>query len=162
MASAGERRPLDPGGLLLRGVAGGLVAGVVFLLAHMWFALSQGMSALSPMYIMATVFRASEVPVHSPEEAVVGLVTHGALSLGFGMGFGLLLVPWLRSVRGLVAGALGFGLVLWVVNLHVLGRFIFTAFSPSAVEFQVFGGLAHVFVFGLLMVPFFLAVPGRR
>ncbi|UQA91950.1 hypothetical protein [Streptomyces halobius] len=157
--SVGELRPLDLGGLLTRGVAAGLVAGLAFLLAHMWFAVTRGMSALSPLHIMATVFDASSAPVPTAAEAVLGLTMHITLSLGFGMGFALALVPWLRTVPALVGGALGYGLALWVFNLHVLGKTVFPAFDGSHVAFQIFGGLAHPLIFGSLMIPFFLTRP---
>ncbi|UGY93399.1 hypothetical protein [Streptomyces gobiensis] len=157
--SVGRRRPLDPGGLLTRGAAAGLVAGVAFLLAHMWFAVALGMPAVSPLYMMATVFHASSAPVQTPAEAMVGLVTHTMLSLGFGMAFAVLLVPRLRTVRVLVAGAVGYGLAMWVVNLHILSRILFRAFSGFHLPFQIFGLLAHLLFFGLLLVPFFLTRP---
>lgn len=159
-----ELRPLDLGGLLARGAIAGIVAGMSFLLADMWFAVSQGRPGISPLYAIATVFHASRAPVPTPSEAVLGLATHIVLSLGFGMGFAVLLVPWLRNVSALVVGALGYGLVLWVFNIQILGRTVFPSFAPVGTADVIFTLLNHVLIFGLLLFPFFLgqSLAGRQ
>jgi hypothetical protein len=129
---------------------------MAFLLAEMWFAVSRGMPGISPLYAISTVFHASKAPVTSPAEPVLGLAMHIVLSLGFGMGFAVLLVPWLRKLPTLVAGALGYGLALWVLDIQILGRTVFPSFAPKAAPDLIFGLLDHVLIFGLLLVPFFL------
>lgn len=160
-----EERPLDLGGLLARGAIAGIVAGMAFLLAEMWFAVSRGMPGISPLYAISTVFHASKAPVPAPAEPVLGLAMHIVLSLGFGMGFAVLVVPWLRNLPALVVGALGYGLALWVLNIQILGRTVFPSFAPKGAPDLIFGLLDHVLIFGLLLVPFFLghslAVPRR-
>lgn len=151
-----EQRPLDLGGLLARGAVAGLVAGMGFLLANMWYAVSQGMPGIAPLYVISTVFHASSAPVALPAEAVLGLATHVLLSLGFGMGFAVLLVPMLRSVPALILGALAYGVALWVLNFQILGRTVFPFFTNPMGPDQLFEGLVHPLIFGLLLVPFFL------
>lgn len=154
-----EQRPLDVGGLLARGAIAGFTAGLAFLLANMWFAVSQGMSGISPLYVISTVFHASSAPVATPTEAILGLTIHLALSLGFGMGFALLLVPFLRNVPALIAGAVAYGVALWVLNIEILGRTVFPFFTSPMGPNQLFEGLIHPLIFGLLLVPFFLGRP---
>jgi len=144
-----EQRPFDVGGLLARGAIAGIVAGMAFLLAEMWFAVSQGKPGTSPLYAISTIFHASSAPV-------LGLTIHIVLSLGFGMGFAVLLVPWLRNLLALVLGGLGYGLALWVLDIQILGRTVFPFFAPKGSSDLIFGLLAHVLIFGLLLVPFFL------
>jgi hypothetical protein len=151
-----ELRPLDLGGLLARGAIAGIVAGMSFLLADMWFAVSQGKPAISPLYAISTVFHASKAPAPAAAEPVLGLATHIVLSLGFGMGFAVLLVPWLRNLPALVAGALGWGLALWVLNIQILGRTVFPFFATKGTPDLIFTLLNHVLIFGLLLAPFFL------
>src|SRR5215469_16739347 len=146
-----ELRPLDLGGLLARGAIAGIVAGMSFLLADMWFAVSQGKPAISPLYAIATVFHASKAPVPAPAEPVLGLTTHIVLSLGFGMGFALLFVPWLRTLPALVLGGLGYGLALWLLDIQILGRTVFPVFAPKGSSDLIFGLLDHVLIFGLLL-----------
>jgi hypothetical protein len=159
-----ELRPLDLGGLLARGAIAGIFAGMAFLLASMWFAVSQGQPGISPLYAMSTVFHASSAPVPAPTEAVLGLTIHIVLSLAFGMGFAVLLVPWLRNVPALVIGALAYGVALWILNFQILGHTVFPFFTSPRGPNQLFEGLIHPLIFGLLLVPFFLghAVPGTR
>jgi hypothetical protein len=151
-----EQRPLDVGGLLARGATAGIVAGMAYLLANMWFAASQGSPGISPLYAISTVFHASNAPVLAPTEPILGLTIHIALSLGFGMGFAVLLVPWLRNLPALVLGALGYGLALWVLNTQILGRTVFPLFAPERLSDLIFTLLSHVLIFGLLLAPFFL------
>jgi hypothetical protein len=156
-----EQRPLDLGGLLARGAIAGLVAGMAFLLANMWYAVNQGLPGIAPLYVMATVFHASGAPVAAPAEAVLGLTIHIVLSLGFGIGFALLLVPWLRTTLALVGGALAYGLALWVLNIEILGRTVFPFFTNPKGPDQLFEFFIHPLIFGLLMVPFFLGRTGQ-
>jgi hypothetical protein len=151
-----EQRPLDVGGLLARGATAGIVAGMAFLLANMWFAVSQGRPGISPLYAISTIFHASNAPVLTPTEPILGLTIHIALSLGFGMGFAVLLVPWLRNLPALVLGALGYGLALWVLNTQILGRTVFPFFAPKGLSALIFTLLNHMLIFGLLLAPFFL------
>src|SRR5919198_3642807 len=103
---------VDIGGLLTRGAVAGFTAGLAFILANMWFAASQGKPPVAPFMAISTVFHASAMPQPSPENVVVGMVVHIALSVGFGIGFAALLglVPPLRRPVGLTAGALLYGL----------------------------------------------------
>ena len=158
-----ELRPLDVGGLLARGAIAGVVAGMGFLLANMWYAVSQGLPGIAPLYVMSTVFHASSAPVAIPGEAVLGLTMHVILSLGFGMGFAVL-VPWLRNAPALVGGALAYGLALWVLNIEILGRTVFPFFTNAKGPDQLFEFFIHPLIFGLLLVPFFLGrtYEGRR
>jgi len=151
-----DQRPLDVGGLLARGAIAGIVAGLAFLLAEMWFAVSQGKPGISPLYAISTIFHASAAPAPAPAEPVLGLTMHIVLSLGFGMGFAVVVVPWLRSLLALALGGLGYGLALWLLDIQILGRTVFPFFAPKGTADLIFGLLAHVLIFGLLLVPFFL------
>ena len=134
-----------------RGAVGGVVAGLVFLLANMAYATSQDLPAVAPMLDIATIFNLTDEPVVSPENVVVGLVTHLTLSALFGIAFGLL-VPALRGPRAVLLGAVGFGVALYLINFQVLGRLFFEWFQEG--PNQLFELLIHA-AYGLLLVPFF-------
>lgn len=137
---------------LSRGVVGGLAAGLLFLLANMWFAVTQGLPAVAPLYDISTIFHFADKPDPSPENLAVGLVVHLGLSAAFGATFALL-VPLLKG-RGMVfaAGAV-FGLVLYVVNFQILGRLFFEWFQEGPNQlFEVFAHLGY----GALLAPFVL------
>ena len=68
----------------------------------------------------------------------------------------MLLVPLLRNIRTLAAGAVAFGVALYLINFQILGRTAFPWFQEG--PDQLFELVAHA-GFGLLLVPFFI---GRR
>jgi hypothetical protein len=142
-----------------RGAIGGLVAGLVFLLANMAYATSQDLPAVAPMLDISTIFNVQDQPVASPENIVIGLVTHLTLSALFGMTFALI-VPALRGPRAVVLGAVAFGVALYVINFQILGRLFFEWFQEG--PNQLFELFIHA-VYGLLLVPFFAsALQGAR
>lgn len=141
---------------LSRGVVAGLAAGFLFLLANMWYADSQDLPAVAPLYDISTIFHFSEQPDPTPENAVIGLVVHLALSAGFGAALALL-APLFASRRMLTAGALAFGLVLYLVNFQVLGRIAFEWFQEG--PNQTFEVIAHL-GYGLVLAPFLLGYAG--
>ena len=83
--------PLNLGGLCARGAVAGLVAGIAFILANMWYAGAHGKPAVAPFLDISTVFHDSDRPnlTNAPFDVVVGLVTHVGLSMLFGIVFGL-------------------------------------------------------------------------
>lgn len=148
-------RGVDIGALMTRGAAAGLVGGFAFLIATMFFVVTQGLPAIAPLLDISTVFHASAKPVISPENMFVGLVTHLCLSIVFGLGFALL-TPLLHRSRSLVTGAIVYGLALYVLNFQILGRTAFPWFTNPHGPNQTFEVLIHPLVFGLFLVPFFL------
>jgi mannose/fructose/N-acetylgalactosamine-specific phosphotransferase system component IIC len=156
MNSTASRTPVwlaDIGNRLSRGSIAGLSAGLLFLVANMAWATRGGGSAAGPLLAFSTIFKLTDTPVATPQNVVVGLVTHLTLSMLFGVGFALLL-PALRDGRALALGALGFGLGLYLLNIQLLGRTAFPAFRQAD---QLFELLAHA-AFGLLLAPFFIGM----
>ena len=142
---------------LVRGAVGGVFAGLIFLLGNMWFADSQGMPAVAPLLDISTIFHFSDQPEVSPENVAIGLIVHLVLSMAFGIAFALV-VPLLTNARMLVAGAVGFGVALYLFNFQVLGRLFFEWFQEG--PNQLFELFIHA-VYGLLLVPFFVSALRR-
>lgn len=141
---------------IARGVVAGTAAGLLFLLANMWFAVSQGMPAAAPLYDISTIFHFADKPDPSPENAVVGLVTHLTLAAGFGVLLALL-APLPRSRAALWGGGLAFGVALYLINFQILGRVAFDWFQVG--PDQTFELFAHA-AYGLALVPFLLGFAG--
>jgi hypothetical protein len=143
---------------LARGVVAGIAAGLLFLLANMWYADNQDLPAVAPLYDISTIFYFTDQPDPVPENAAVGLVVHLALSAGFGA---LLAVfaPLFASGRALVFGSLVFGLVLYLVNFQILGRVAFEWFQEG--PNQTFEVIAHA-GYGLLLAPFLTGYVGAQ
>jgi uncharacterized membrane protein YagU involved in acid resistance len=109
--------------------------------------------AVAPLIDISTIFHGQDTPTPSPENMLVGLVTHTGLSILFGIGFALFLtaVPTLRRLPLLVVAAIAYGLLLYVVNFQILGRVAFEWFQEGPNQtFEVFAHLGY----GLLVVPF--------
>jgi hypothetical protein len=95
----------------------------------------------------------SDLPAVAPRgqpdhrEMFIGLVTHLKLSASFGVVFALL-VPFLRSQPRLAAGAVAFGVAIYLVNFQSLGRTAFPWFQEG--PDQLFELVAHA-GFGLFL-----------
>jgi len=143
--------------IFTRGSVAGFVGGVGFLIATMAFVTTKGLPAVAPLIDISTIFHGQDTPTPSPENMLVGLVTHTGLSILFGIGFALLLtaVPTLRRLPLLVVAAIAYGLLLYVVNFQILGRTAFPWFTNPKGPNQGFEIFIHA-VYGLMLVPFFL------
>lgn len=150
------------GRLLAYGVAAGLFAGFAFILANMWYAITQDKPAIAPLLAISTIFRGSDMPALMPEsrvpmEAIIGLIVHLGLSATFGIGFALL-VPLFRRKTELVVGGFLYGLALYLINFQVIARLFFEWFQDPRGPNQVFELIIHPLAYGLLLVPFFLGI----
>ncbi len=135
---------------LVRGVVAGTAAGLLFLLANMWYADSQGLPAVAPLYDISTIFHFADKPQPSPENLAIGLVVHLTLSAAFGA-TAAFLAPLVSGPGRLIGMSVAFGLVLYVVNFQILGRLFFEWFQEGPNQtFEVF---AHAF-YGLMLAPF--------
>ena len=135
---------------LARGVVAGTAAGLLFLLANMWYADSQGMPAVAPLWDISTIFHFADKPDPTPENLTVGLVAHLTLAAAFGATLAFL-APLVRGRRMLFAAGAAFGLALYVVNFQILGRLFFEWFQEG--PNQTFEVIAHL-GYGLLLAPF--------
>jgi hypothetical protein len=145
---------------ITRGAVAGLASGLVFLLANMAYATTKDKPAVAPMLDISTIFHGQDAPVVSPDNVVVGLVTHVTLSILFGVVFALL-VPLLFNFPVLVAGGVVYGLALYVVNFQIFGRTLFPWFTDPNGPDQGFEVFIHA-VFGLVLVPFFIGLVPRK
>lgn len=135
-----------------------MAGGFVFVLANMWYATTHDKPAVAPFLDISTIFHVSPTPVIAPDEVVIGLVLHFALSLLFGVVFAAAVAVLRLGVRPrmLVAAAVVYGLLLYVVNFQVIGRPFFEWFVNRKGPNQVFELWIHPVAFGLVLVPFFL------
>jgi hypothetical protein len=153
------RPPVDA--LLTRGVAAGLTGGLAFILVNMFAAQSAGKPPIGPFLAISTLFRFSDMPIMEPmaipTEVTLGIIVHLFNSVLFGIVFALI-APLLRSSWLLVAGGLGYGLALYVVNFQIIGRLFFPWFVDPRGPNQLVELIVHPLAYGLVLVPFFLSV----
>jgi hypothetical protein len=150
--------PVDVGAIFARGAVAGLVAGVTFILANMWYADAHGKPPVAPFLDISTIFHGSDAPVISADNVVAGLVTHTGLSMLFGIVFAVGVAVARLGARPLLLTAAGpiYGLLLYLVNFQILGRAFFGWFVDPNGPNQGFEVWIHAVGFGLVLVPFFL------
>lgn len=144
-------------GRLLRGVIGGVVAGMVFAGVTMWFAQSTGGSAGMPLHMISTVVQGDEAMEAGRTNPALGAVVHLLLSALFGIVFALAVPRFRTNGTVAIAGTL-YGLLLYVANFVILAPLAFPAFRGANQPFEFF---AHV-VFGTLLSFAFFGSGARR
>lgn len=143
-----------------RGAIAGLVAGWGFILGNMLWYQEHGKPAIAPFLAISTIFDGTNVPVKSPASAIVGLTLHIGLTMGFGIGFAFLAWMLLPNVRSVLLASVIYGLLLYVVNFQLLGRYVWPWFTNPKGPPQGFEVWIHA-VYGLLLAPFFLGARWR-
>lgn len=167
MEVASNTRGQSIGDRVARGTVAGLFAGIVFLIIQMGWAVEQlDKPAVAPLLDMSTIFNnidtLSPSMLIAPDNLLIGLVTHLTLTMLFGIIFAFI-ASLLRGSLLLAIGGVVFGLVLYVVNIQILGRIVFEWFTDPMGPPQGFELWVHA-AYGLLLVPFFIgaARSGRK
>lgn len=144
------------GGILTRGVVGGLVAGAVFLAMNMWFASSVGNPAKGPLLMMSTIVKGDAAMMAGTASVGVGLAVHAVLSASFGVLFATL-ASRLPSAGAIAGAGVAYGAALYLLNFKVLSPTLFTTFEMANQPFEL---VVHV-VFGALVALALLVPPAR-
>lgn len=162
LASPPRALVLRLGDWISRGSIAGLAAGLPFLLAEMGWATHKGLPGVAPMLDMSTIFHGTDKPTMDPmkipADVVIGFVTHLNLAIAFGIIFALV-TPLFRNGLVLLGAGAAYGVLLYVVNIQILGNTVFEWFTSPMID-QSFQLFIHV-VYGLLLVPFFLGTVTR-
>lgn len=151
-----ERRATDWGRRLGGGAVAGLVAGLVLSALLILLALSQGQDVWPVVKGAGAPFLGERVrqPGFDLAAVVVGFASHMAVSLGWGVLFGLIFYGLTRTAT-LVAGII-WGLVVWVMMFYVVLPLIGLGGPPRGPPdlMSVIGHLVFGFVCGAAFVPF--------
>ncbi len=131
---------------LLRGGVGGLVSGILFAAATMWFVTTLDMPARPPLLMISTIVLGDEAMATGAANLPVGLVVHMVLSALFGVVFAIL-VTRLRTNGAVALAGLAYGTLLYLVNFQILARLAFETFRMANQPFEL---VVHV-VFGALL-----------
>jgi uncharacterized membrane protein YagU involved in acid resistance len=141
--------------LLWQGVAGGIVAGIIFAMAEMILNVLMGKPFFGPLRLIGSIVLGQQAlaPTYPlVSAAIVGLIVHMIMSMMFGLIF-IYALAALRQVQAsssrlLVYGSL-FGLALWVVNFLILAPVLFPQFTMVNQFWN--GFFAHTFFFGAMI-----------
>lgn len=155
------------GSLFLRGIIGGVIAGIVFIAFEMFMAASMGMDFLAPLVLIGSILLGTQAM--APEfPLMAAVITGGVLHLVLSAIYGIVLLYLLAWARQLCSPAWSlllysslFGLALWVVNFLVLGSIFWPQFLT--VDQFWFGFVAHTFFYGTVLGAYVAAAwPARR
>lgn len=144
VTSTSTRRSLA--GDLVRGAVGGLIAGILFAVATMWFVTSLGMPARTPLLMISTIVLGDDAMVTGDANSTIGLIVHLVLSAGFGVVFALA-ARRLRTNGAVALAGLAYGGLLYLVNFQILARVAFETFRMANQPFEV---VVHL-VFGAVL-----------
>lgn len=140
------------GARMLRGVLGGAVSGLIFMLVTMWFADSLGDSPSGPLMMISTIVKGEAAMANGTADPAVGWLVHGALSVVFGILFALV-APLFRTNGTVALAGIVYGALLYVLNFLVLAPIAFPIFKMANQPFElaihiVFGALLSLAFFG--------------
>jgi uncharacterized membrane protein YagU involved in acid resistance len=121
--------------LFQHGIVGGIIAGIVFVLAEMLINVALGKPFLGPLRLISSILLGTQAtaPTYSLFGAVVvGLIVHLILAAIFGVIF-VYLLAWTGQFSAttewlLLYGSV-YGLALWVVNFHIIAPLLFPQFG---------------------------------
>lgn len=159
-----ERR--STGQLLAYGAVGGIVAGIVFILAEMVISAAMGGPFFAPLRMIGAMVLGTDAlsPAYPlATAAIVGALVHLVLSAIFGIIF-VFLLAYTRQLDAstgmlLLYGSL-FGLALWVINFLIIAPIAFPWFAM--IDQFWFGFVAHTFFYGTVLGGYVASVkPGR-
>ena len=158
MTPAVDRRDsMDSVWAIKHGLIGGVIAGVVFLIAEMIGSVLLGGELLAPFQAFASIPLGQMPPEIAIGTAIpVGFVTHFVLSIIYGVIFALIVmvVPAMRaSSNMLIAAATIFGTLLWIVNFFVLPSVIGRPWFATAPMIPQF--VYHAFFYGTVLGLYF-------
>ncbi len=153
VAARDSRATDEPiGGRILRGVLGGALSGLIFMLVTMWFADSVG-DPSSPLMMISTIVKGGEAAMaNGTADPTVGWLVHGVLSIVFGIVFALV-VPLFRTNGTVALAGIVYGALLYVLNFLVIAPLAFPIFEMANQPFEltvhiVFGALLSFAFFG--------------
>lgn len=142
---------------LLRGVVGGVGAGLLFIWVTMWFASENGEPAETPLRMISTIAKGDGAMMDGTASVGVGWMVHLVLSAAFGLVFALFTPMMKTNGTVLLAGTM-YGGLLYVVNFLILAPIAFETFEMPNQAFEL---VVHV-AFGTLMAGTFLSSGPRR
>lgn len=145
------------------GITAGLIAGIIFAMMEIAGAAMMGNPPLMPVRMFASVVLgqgAMQGPLGVP--LVVGTIAHLVLSAGFGIVYGLLAARTSEATKtsfGRQAGlGILFGLVVWLVNFHIIARVLYPWFLGAP---QFLQAMMHGLFFGLPLALIYAASERR-
>lgn len=142
---------------VIRSLAGGVIAGGVFIVVTMWFASSVGDPANGPLMMISTMVQGEAAMEAGTASLVVGLIVHTVLSILFALVFSIAASRMRTNGTVALAGVV-YGALLYVVNFLLTAPLAFPIFQMANQPFE----LAIHIVYGALVAIAFFSSGIRR
>jgi hypothetical protein len=156
-AVGADRTPENIKVRLARGAVAGAIAGGLFIAVTMWFATTVGDPAKGPLMMISTIVKGDGAMAAGTADPAVGALVHLALSVVYGMIFGVV-APVLRTNAAVALAGTAYGALLYVINFKLIAPVLFPIFGMANQPFEL---VVHI-VFGVLVSFFFFSTGVRR
>jgi uncharacterized membrane protein YagU involved in acid resistance len=130
----------------VQGGIAGLAGGIAMAMAAMMFTAFLGMGLWAMPQMIAGLAVGQAATAGGPGIIMLGLMIHMMLSVMFGVIYAVIVKA---ATRELWFTGLGYGIALWVVNLHLLARFLPAARVMAQNEPLWLAAMTHM-IFGLV------------
>jgi uncharacterized membrane protein YagU involved in acid resistance len=144
-------------GRMARGVVGGLLAGVAFAAVVGWNVTANDISIRTPFLAISTIVLGDHALSTGEADLAIGLMVHFAISIFYGMGFGLISSKLRTNGTVALVGAL-YGIAIYVLDFRVLAPLWFDTFEYVNQSFEL---LIHL-LYGLVVALAFYSSDVRR
>jgi len=140
-------------GRMGRGTLGGIAAGTIFAGIEIWSAISNDLPVRAPFLAISTIVLGDSALTTGEANVLIGLLVHTAISIFYGMLFGLL-TPVLRTNGTVALAGLAYGALIYLIDLQLIAPIWFPLFTTGDQSFSL---LVHL-LFGIVLgIAFFSA-----
>ena len=140
-----------------RGTLGGIAAGTIFAGIEIWSAASNDLPVRAPFLAISTIVLGDNALTTGQANVAIGLLVHTAISILYGMLFGLL-TPVLRTNGTVALAGLAYGGLIYLIDLQLVAPIWFPLFTTGD---QSFALLVHL-MYGIVVGIAFFSADVRR
>jgi hypothetical protein len=144
-------------GRMARGALGGLLAGVAFAALVGWNVTANDVSFRTPFLAISTIVLGDHALATGQADLAIGLMVHFAISIFYGMGFGLISSRLRTNGTVALVGAL-YGIAIYVLDFRVFAPLWFETFEYVDQSFEL---LIHM-LYGLIVALAFYSSDVRK
>jgi hypothetical protein len=137
------KQPRDWKAVIEGGGIAGIIAGIVMLVATMWYFAAQGQGVLTPLYLIAAQWLGVDALLGGIGVVLLGLATHLVLSAIFGIIFAAF-THGPKFVGTALAGGIVWGFFIWLFMTYLVLSWSNPTMSSRLVLMPVWWVLANL------------------
>jgi hypothetical protein len=144
-------------GRMARGALGGLLAGLAFAAVAAWNITASNGSVRQLFLVISTIVLGDDAVLTGEADYAIGLLVHFAISIFYGMAFGLISSRLRTNGTVALVGAL-YGVAIYLLDFRVFAPLWFQIFEGVDQSFEL---LIHI-LYGLIVALAFYSSDARR